>query len=242
MKLSIVIYFYSIYFLFNLSIQAQSMPLNKQLNLHDQTVELFEMNSGTSGLHKEYYCMPNNLRLSINESGQYEFLFMAYRKEGSDEDEAIMHWLLKIGFDESQILLIDSLLEVQVDSNARYVGQLTAESIGSMHFINRGGNPQLLEVIKSGLTSGGSVPVLSDTKSATAFKFSGTAAQMMIDCINNPKKLKGLYIEMKYQIKSILVFNKSDKEPHPKEISLILGLDKLIEKAKTCKECFILSN
>ena len=205
-------------------------------------VELLEAIEPPSEHIRGYYYLPNNLRLSEGEAGQPEFLLMSYKRENTDEEEVIMHWLFTWGLTAKQQKAIDSLAIVKIDSSARVLGALMLTADAKYYFSNQQKSTVLINALESGITSGGIVPTQADGKSATSFRFKGEAAKLILEAVKNENKAKGIYLNMGFNYKVLKKYKTGLNVAENKRIILQIGLDEVFKKAKTCKECIVIMN
>ncbi len=149
----------------------------------------------TSQNNHEYYCLPTNLRVSYKETSTPEFLFMAWKNEGSTQiDGGILHWLLTWGLIKNEEKFVRDFLIAKVDSNAVLKGVLTFTAPSKYQFLGK--NTELIALLQRSLSSGGIIPSEPSGKSASSFRFSAEDARTIEKLIHTPEKADGVWIEM----------------------------------------------
>jgi hypothetical protein len=187
-------------------------------------VELFPALDNPLG----FYCLPNQLRLSVTEENQPEFLLMLWGSEGETAvNNGIMHWLLTWGLLMEQEKLVSQYLVEKVDSNAVFLGTLAVKAPDKYRFTGK--NTALIQLLQSAITSGGGIPTVPGGKSATSFKFNKTAAQTIEKQAKDPKKWEGVIIEMPFfDLNNVLL------------CTLQLEASAILRAAVACDDCFLL--
>lgn len=176
----------------------------------------------------EYYYLPTNLRISFKEASTPEFLFMAWKNEGSTQiDGGILHWLLTWGLTKNDEKFVRDFLIAKVDSNAVLKGVLTFTAPNKYQFLGK--NTELIALLQRSLSSGGIIPSEPSGKSASSFRFSTEDARTIEQLIHTPEKVDGVWIEMP------LFF------PDGQEMCrLRLPLKSIFQAGAKCPSCLIL--
>ncbi len=178
----------------------------------------------------EYYYLPVNLRLSFNQQLQPELLFMAWSTEGpNSESQGILHWILTWGLTAEQEEEVQHLLITKIDSSAVLMGAISVQPALQEYNI-LGSNDTMIQLLLKNVTSGRSIPANALSKSATAFKFSGVDALIMLSSFKTIDKWKQVFIEMPF-IYAIPQSGISTKK-------LRLEVKTIFKQLANCKECY----
>ena len=190
-----------------------------------ELVSMFNMETNRT----EYYYLPVNLRVAINQNNLPELLFMSWDTDPQkSEPQGILHWILTWGLTAHQEKEIQDLLIKQSDSLAILMGSLSVRTLSQDYKIT-GANDSMIQLLSKNITSGASIPTNAGSKSATAFKFSGNDALTLISSFKNADKWKQIYIEMPF------TFNL----PNSGQGSKVLKLEvkAIFKQLNNCKEC-----
>lgn len=221
---------YGLFFLLfiqSFSAFAQLTPERIKIKLADNLeVELVSILNAENN-RAEYYYLPNNIRVSINQQSQPELLFMAWDRE-SDRMQIIMHWMLTWGLTGDQESEVQRILQKQVDSNAVLMGSVQVQPMVQDVKIT-GSNESMIQLLVKNLTSGGSIPTSPGGKSAAAFKFSGPDASTILESQKNTAKWKQVFVEMPFQ------FNIPQAGSGTKVLRL--EVKTIFQQLAACKDC-----
>jgi len=206
---------------------GQSNPIQLWIGNKDSLpVELVSRNNPETK-HREYYYLPNQLRVSNNLENQPELLFMAWGI-GSGSDQALMHWILTWGLNAEQEEGLQKKLVSQIDSTGILMGSVQVQpAVQEIKIV--GQNDTMIQLLLKNLTGGGTIPNSPGGKSASAFKFSGAAALTMLEANKNINKWKQVFIEMPFQY--------NHPEGGLKSITLRLEVKTLFQQLLNCKSC-----
>jgi hypothetical protein len=177
----------------------------------------------------EFYYLPVNLRVSINQNNQPELLYMSWDSDNQkSEPQGILHWILTWGLTVAQEKEIQERLVKQIDSTAILMGSLSVQA-ALQDFKITGPNDSMILLLSKNITSGASIPTQAGSKSATAFKFTGPDAQNVISTFKNTDKWKQVYIEMPFN------FNLPTGGSGSKVLKL--EVKTIFKQLYSCKEC-----
>lgn len=174
-----------------------------EIFLSDKTRLILRRGDTKEISHQPYYYQPVNLRIA-SRGKDYEFLFLAYNSDDNGfADGAIMHMLLTWGLTSLQVEEADSLLKSLHGNGAFIAGALLIEPAIGKESLHIHSESPVAEMLNLSLKSKGGIPLSPGEKMALSFMFSATDAYQMIEFLENPEKLKGLFFDILYYTPAI---------------------------------------
>lgn len=174
--------------------------------LSDSTeVTLFPTSPKTEIVHKAYYYLPTNLRVSVRDSVP-EFSWLTYDSdEDGTLDGGILHLLLTWGLNTKQLEEAETILKSTVDSTALIFGAISLEALPSQSWnIVSKDSSQLDNILLKNVNGNAQIPQTAGNKWAASFMISKDDIDKVNESLKDTSILTKTYIVFNYEYEKII--------------------------------------
>lgn len=219
-----------IFIAFAFSVNAQILDESKEITilLSDSTeVKIYKKANAFDELLNEYYYLPSHLKFSTTKNKESEFSLLTYN-DNEGYEGAILHFLVTWGLTKEQREEAEIALRNEQGEDAQLMGAVTPELDQEHTQLYIKGTSPLVEILNKSATTIGSVPMFSNSKTASSFKLNNSDADTLKIAIeNNTEDLKDIFLSMNFVIH---FRRKHENVPHKIVYTLEKDLYKLLNK------------